>query len=350
MQVDKGFKVGDVVEVIHVKTTRVTSLLGKTFVITQHDVDVFNGRIPSSAVKGEVYLFDENKYGVNFTLDMLKLVQSKQEQYYTSIPTDVKNGDKFEIISKTGYKDRFEWAGDKDFPLGEIVTLNYSRPTHEPHFINSKGEKTYLNWGCVKPVKKTLISKNTTSTDIKQYPLTPDEMIKPKVGDKVLLKKGSGWNYFGRMDKYDGTIQQIESTDGLHFHIVDDPVWCFEYSDIVKIITDDISESYEFKVGDEVELISQTGISTSFKIGDKGFIVGHDSQDNTYSLKINGYTQWVKPKQIKLVNLINTTTNGKVHSNTESTFIFAITPTISTTTIRGGTSICSSGKEITLGS
>lgn len=227
----------------------------------------------------------------------IELVEPKQEQYYTSIPTDVKVGDKFKLvytksIGTTSEDMDIKWCSDRGFNIGDIVFLKHNDGSSCPKFENN-GKTLYLNWGWLKPVEEDVV----TNSKLKQYPLTPDEMIKPKVGDLVLLKKGSGW--VKSMNKYNNTIQQIAFIDDSNnFNIVDHPIWNFKFSDIVKIVEKD----QQFNLGDEVEFITQTGITTSFEIGDRGFITEYNSRDNTYYVKINGYSQWLRPSQIKLIN------------------------------------------------
>jgi len=217
---------------------------------------------------GRVQVKWSNNQTNSYSITELELVEPNQEQYYTSIPTDVKVGDKFEIISKTGYKDNFEWAGSKDFPLGEIVTLDYSLQSNEPSFINSKGKATYLNWGCLKPVK---VVTNSHLADVSPTVL------------------------FGRDSLGNDDVQQ-------------------------------------FEVGNEVEIINTSEHYHCFKIGDKGIII---KLDDTYQVAVNGFTQWLKPEQLKLINKTNHN-YGKVQNNSVS---------FSTTSykITRGEEICSSG-------
>lgn len=258
MQQDKEFKVGDVVRMSSTGKTKWEHCNSNPHDLTGK-ILVFNST--------RVQVRWSNNQTNSYNIKELELLEPKQEQYYTSIPTDVKNGDKFEIISKTGYEDNFEWAGSKDFPLGEIVTLDYSVRSNEPRFINSKGKATYLNWGCLKPVKVV------TNSHLADVPST------------VLFGKDS----LGNTD-----IQQ-------------------------------------FEVGDEVEIINTSEHYHCFKIGDKGIII---KLDDTYQVAVNGFTQWLKPEQLKLINKTNHN-YGKVQNNSMS---------FSTTSykITRGETICSS--------
>lgn len=334
---------------------------------------VVNNKSSSLNIKVEWSNGEKNSYEPK----ELELVEPKQEQYYTSIPTDVKIGDKFEIISETGYKDEFRWAGSKKFPLGSIVTLDYEIPSDEPRFVNSNGDGTYLNWGCLKPVKDT---KYNVGEGLKQYPLTPDEMIKPKVGDLVLLKKGSNWNYAGEMDKYHNTVQQIANINKDDFNIAADPKWFFEFSNIVKIVEED----QQFNIGDEVELVEAI---KELNVGMRGTIKSVPNDGRGFiDVMINGSLHNIFNRRLKLITgksnqfsigdsvyvtqeyidkrltgccpkeklIINNKIeqNGEVHSNTtgnQSIALHGIPASIICGTIGRGKTISCSRAEIKLG-
>jgi hypothetical protein len=182
---DKGFKVGDVVEVINDSKWKSYRILGLQFTVTQKDVDCFNGKTGFST-NGEVYMFEDNKYRVNFTLDMLKLVESKPEQYYTSMPNNVRIGDKFEVIGWTRIdKSYYEHGGVK---IGEIVTYNKDDGTSSPAFRRETGGVVYLNWGWLKPVKKDGKYKVGAPVEAPQEVLFGrDSLQQFNVGDEVEL-------------------------------------------------------------------------------------------------------------------------------------------------------------------
>lgn len=231
MQQDKGFKVGDVVRMSSTGKTKWEHCNSNPHDLTGK-ILVFN----STGVQVKW----SNNMTNSYNIKELELLEPKQEQYYTSIPIDVKNGDKFEIISKTGYKDNFEWAGSKDFPLGEIVTLDYSLQSNEPCFINSKGKATYLNWGCLKPVK---VVTNSHLVDVSPTVL------------------------FGRDSLGNDDVQQ-------------------------------------FEIGDEVEIINgNCDIIHYHKIGDKGIITKnpYNNQKDIFRVVVNGHEQQVHFSQIKLI-------------------------------------------------
>ena len=384
MQVDKGFKVGDVVEVINTKTWSKIKV-GMTFIVTQQDVVFFD-------VTGE-YHFNDNKYRVNFTLDMLKLVEPKQEQYYTSKPTNVKVGDKFEVIGlkRIGGSTRNEPIIGAE--IGQIVILDENDKSVNPFFRLNPEKRASLNWGWLKPVKEGY-----------------------KVGDWVQLIDKNFYSHVSEMNKFKGTIQQIGSKnkydDNVFYLKGDDKMWAFVPSDFVKKVDAPVthcklvaevlfgkdslqqfnigdkvkllyvptgscnkhlvgqegtvidtrnygfqvnfnSQTYwckpeqlqllilektgMFNIGDEVEFINQTGMATCFKIGEKGVITNYDSKDNFYNVKINNCSQWLRPSQIKLVNNKieqNVSKESSTNSMSFSTTSYKITR---------GQEICSSG-------
>jgi len=167
----------------------------------------------------------------------IELVEPKQEQYYTSIPASAKSGDKFEIISKTGYdKRKLDWI--KDWKIGDIVTLDYYIESNEPWFINSSNKGQYMNWGCLKPVKD-------------------DDY---KVGDWVLLIDKNFNSHVSDMNKFKGTIQQIGSTNKYSKDIFylkdDDKMWAFVPSDFVKKVDAPVTQSKLVDVHHRLKLIN----------------------------------------------------------------------------------------------
>lgn len=279
----------------------------------------------------------------------IELVEPKQEQYYTSIPKDVKVGDKFQVISETGYKDKFKWAGSKKFPLGSIVTLDYEIPSDEPRFVNSNGDGTYLNWGCLKPVKENV-----------------QKEIEYEAGDWVQLINSKFKDHVDSMDKYIGTIQKIDKKhdsysfriNGWNFHPddfvkkVDAPVTQCKLVDvpsqtlIVKTITS--TDVQQFSIGDEVELIDRaSGYQVYADVGSTGKIISIEGEQIKVAFKRSN--QSCKACQIKLIKNKTTNNNGKSNSNNKSIIFPSITSTISTGSTPRGIVIQSSGEKISLG-
>lgn len=240
-------------------------------------------------------------------------MEPKQEQYYTSIPTDVKVGEKFQIIGGKGIGCG---AYNLEWEIGSVVSLDFNDDSTTPRFELKKGDMLWLDWGWLKPIKD-------------------DDY---KVGDWVLLvdKRGSRWSNMGKMDKYVGTIRQIRTVrEDDKFYLENCKMdaggyWTFYKPDFVKKV--DAPSNYvplvpseiwtvksdqQFNVGDEVEVInSSSPIILLVATGTKAIVIESDRKD---FIKIQCPTQpqYCKPEQIKLINKSNN--NGKVHSNNNPT-------------------------------
>lgn len=370
-----NFKVGDVV--------KMSAIGRKNYKEHRTNPHTLTGIIEDV---GGVYVRWSNGELNSYTRSELELIKPKQEQYYTSIPTDVKIGDKFEIISETGYKDEFRWAGSKKFPLGSIVTLDYEIPSDEPRFVNSNGDGTYLNWGCLKPVKDT------------EY----------KVGDWVLLINKDFNSHVSDMNKFKGTIQRIGSTNKYSKDIFylkgDDKMWAFVLSDFVKKVdapvatahladippktligrTTESTDVQQFNIGDEVELVEAI---KELNVGMRGTIKSVPNDGRGFiDVMINGSLHNIFNRRLKLITgksnqfsigdsvyvtqeyidkrltgccpkeklIINNKIeqNGEVHSNTtgnQSIALHGIPASIICGTIGRGKTISCSRAEIKLG-
>lgn len=238
----------------------------------------------------------------------LELVEPKQEQYYTSIPTDVKIGDKFEIIGFTRI-DGSTYTGSSS-NIGDIVSYHYNDGTASPAFLKEDENIAYLNWGWLKPVNE-------------EY----------KVGDWVLLVDKDFKSHVSAMDKYKGTVQQIKRSPSKdHFQLEKCGIWSFHTSDFVKKVDGPVATAYltdiqQFHVGDEVELIEDFNLA---KRGSRGIILSINSSDAslTVQFKVKGYENtYIFQKRVKLINN-KTDNNGKVHSTTTNDICTAFSPDI----------------------
>jgi len=306
---DKGFKVGDVVEVINTKHWS-SIKTGMTFTITQVDVDTFNGRIKSAG--NTIYHFENNKHGVNFTLDMLKLIETKQ--YYTSIPKDVKVGDTFEIIGGRGFdgNDKYNY----DWPIGSIITLDYNDGTFCPSFRNKDGDTLYLDWGWLKPVE----SKSST----KKSDLLP-------VGTIVRISaKGKREYCDTKMNPFKLTGKIIKHNDGGYPYQV---LWentkenAYTRDDVEEVVNDK-SNNYGFNVGDEVwytddaiSILKKSQehnvkyVITEITKGRDTLGVIVEMKSDFGNVSINTY--WIQKKENSSINKnLNTQQNGSKSSST----------------------------------
>lgn len=305
---DRGFKVGDVVEVINIKHWS-SIKIGMTFTITKNDVDTFNGH--KSNLSG-IYLFENNKYSTNFTLDMLKLVETKQ--YYTSIPKDVKVGDTFEIIGGRGFggNDKYNY----DWPIGSIITLDYNDGTFCPSFRNKDGDTLYLDWGWLKPVE----SKSST----KKSDLLP-------VGTIVRISaKGKREYSNSSSNPHNETGEITEIRTVTHVYKVK---WksgntnTYKKEEIEEVVNDK-SNNYGFNVGDEVwytddaiSILKKSQehnvkyVITEITKGRDTLGVIVEMKSDFGNVSINTY--WIQKKENSSINKnLNTQQNGSKSSST----------------------------------
>lgn len=217
---------------------------------------------------------------------------NKQEQYYTSIPKDVKIGDRFEIIGwQTMNGNVYTGSKVRETPIGTIVALKSNDGTSLPYFLLN-GETMCFDWGWLKPVKNDY-----------------------KVGDWVLLVDKNFNSHVSDMNKFKGTIQQIGSTnnyDNPIFYLKgDERRWAFVPSDFVKKVDapkevllgrNSLGNTgvQQFSIGDEVELYVKYVSSDG-----RGFV----------DVMINGSLYTIFNKRLKLINNSNSNNYGKVHSN-----------------------------------
>ena len=219
MQQDKGFKVGDIVkfkiESLYIKDYY-TSALDKC-----NQKYIKHGSPTIKENKGTIKYIDTNyfyieyidekdkKVCLGFKSDSFELLEPKQEQYYTSIPTDVKVGDKFEVINGKGLQTNttFPYYG---VSIGSIVTLKkYRRELTFSDFTNDKNETWSYDWGWLKPVK---VVTNSHLVDVSptvlfgRDSLSNTDIQKFKVGDEVEVTNS---NYPVIMYVSNGTIGKI---------------------------------------------------------------------------------------------------------------------------------------------
>ncbi len=219
----------------------------------------------------------------------IELVEPKQEQYYTSIPTDVKVGDKFKLvytksIGTTSEDMDIKWCSDRGFNIGDIVFLKHNDGSSCPKFENN-GKTLYLNWGWLKPVKENVV----TTAHLADIP------------PKTLIGRTT------------------ESTD-----------------------------VQQFNIGDEVELIDRaSGYQVYADVGSTGKIISIEGEQIKVAFKSSN--QSCKACQIKLINNKTTNNNAKSNSNNKSIIFSSITSTISTGSTPRGIVIQSSGEKISLG-
>lgn len=184
MSATKGFKVGDVV--------KMSAAGKKEFTNTEYNPFHLTGIIESkrSSSRMNINVTWSNGEKNSYDPEDLELVKPKQEQYYTSIPKDVKVGDKFEVISEKGYSST-NWVQCNNLKLGDVVTFNYTIESDEPAFIKPDGRTGYLNWGCLKPVKENVATAHLADVPpsflFGRDSLTPNEMCKFNIGDEVEL-------------------------------------------------------------------------------------------------------------------------------------------------------------------
>lgn len=79
---------------------------------------------------------------------------------FTQIPTKVKEGDKFKIVSYTridnsSAKDYFDGIG---LSIGDIVVLERNDNSPAPNFVVPGGIRRFINWGCLAPIENSGIS------------------------------------------------------------------------------------------------------------------------------------------------------------------------------------------------
>lgn len=232
---------------------------------------------------------------------------NKQEQYYTSIPKDVKIGDRFEIIGwQTMNGNVYTGSKVRETPIGTIVALKSNDGTSLPYFLLN-GETMCFDWGWLKPVKNDY-----------------------KVGDWVLLVDKNFNSHVSDMNKFKGTIQQIGSTNNYDNHIFylkgDERRWAFVPSDFVKKVDapkevllgrNSLGNTgvQQFSIGDEVELL-ETVAFTDLIVGMKGYVKYVSSDGRGFvDVMINGSLYTIFNKRLKLINNSNSNNYGKVHSN-----------------------------------
>lgn len=281
----------------------------------------------------EGYSFWEKIYNYSdYTEFYKKYPKLESKQYYTSIPTDVKLGDKFEII---GFKclTGSNYTGDKSkkYKIGTIVSLTLNDKTDLPFFtVEGESDRQCFNWGWLKPVKKE-----------EDY----------RVGDWVLLvdKRPSNWNPDGKMDEYLGTIQQIRSCGGIDYTLVGcerscGTPWSFQKDNFVKKVDAPKKVVVPKEVVEQIRTpekdISKKSFD-KFEIGDivcynKSYLAFfNEKQDQGVITKFTGdfdgcgvvcvkwesgradqniNTYWLRKKSNKLINN-KTNNNGKVKSN-----------------------------------
>lgn len=150
----------------------------------------FNGQTPSNWVScgsmdylyGKILPEDFNGGFDGWSINKANIVDCTP---YKDIPSNVKEGDKFIIVSDkrlsgTSYADYFATEGLK---IGDIVILSNNDGSKTPYFKKINCQKNNpINWGCLAP-----------------YPSIVMSNTKFKVGDKVNLKKPdlSGESYKG---------------------------------------------------------------------------------------------------------------------------------------------------------
>lgn len=304
---------------------------------------VVNNKSSSLNIKVEWSNGEKNSYEPK----ELELVEPKQEQYYTSIPTDVKIGDKFEVIGLTRIDGSRSTSSTNT--IGEIVSYKAPDGTCSPLFLKENGSTAYLNWGWLKPVKEDY-----------------------KVGDWVLLIDKNFNSHVSDMNKFKGTIQQIdyinEYNDNVFYLKGDSRMWAFVSSDFVKKVdapvtqcklvdvpsqtlivkTTTSTDVQQFSIGDEVELIDRaSGYQVYADVGSTGKILSIEGEQIKVAFKSSN--QSCKACQIKLINNKTTNNNAKSNSNNKSIIFPSITSTISTGSTPRGIVIQSSGEKISLG-
>lgn len=276
----------------------------------------------------EGYSFWEKIYNYSdYTEFYKKYPKLESKQYYTSIPTDVKLGDKFEVISGKS----LHYSNNHKEYVGEIVTLHHNDGTKCSKFQFNDGLTRYIDWGWLKPVKKE-----------EDY----------RVGDWVLLvdKRPSNWNPDGKMDEYLGTIQQIRSCRGIDYTLVGcerscGTPWSFQKDNFVKKVDapkkvvvpkevieqirtpeKDISKKSfdKFEIGDIV-CYNKSYLALFNEKQDQGVITKFTGDFDGYGKVVcvkwesgradqNINTYWLRKKSNKLINN-KTNNNGKVKSN-----------------------------------
>lgn len=224
MQQDKGFKVGDIVkfkiESLYIKDYY-TSALDKC-----NQKYIKHGSPTIKENKGTIKYIDTNyfyieyidekdkKVCLGFKSDSFELLEPKQEQYYTSIPTDVKEGDRFVVVSNIrleGDVYNFPFYG---IDIGSIVTLSEYHKSRFSKFTNEQGEIWEYNWGWLKPVK---VVTNSHLADVSPTVLFGKDSLgntdiqKFEVGDEVEVTNS---NYPVIMYVSNGTIGKIITIEG----------------------------------------------------------------------------------------------------------------------------------------
>lgn len=234
----------------------------------------------------EGYSFWEKIYNYSdYTEFYKKYPKLESKQYYTSIPTDVKLGDKFEII---GFKclTGSNYTGDKSkkYKIGTIVSLTLNDKTDLPFFtVEGESDRQCFDWGWLKPVKDVSVNNKKI-------------VVSKKVIDQITTSKS------------------------------DIPV---------------------FKIEDEVELISTKELAVYVPLNSRGKVIAVYS-GGKLEVQFESCSQTVFPVQLKLIKTDNNNGKIQ-NNRTESNVIFAIAATISTGSTPRGIAICSTRKEITLG-
>lgn len=138
---------------------------GKSPVYWNSSMDYLYGKILPEDFNGSVDKWSINKANI---VDCTP---------YKDIPLDVKEGDRFMIVSDKRMKGEGTCVTvDDKYKIGSIVYLNRQDNSKSPGFgLTPRGDYVYINWGCLAPYPTVIMKSNT----------------KFKVGDKVNIK-GSG--------------------------------------------------------------------------------------------------------------------------------------------------------------
>lgn len=206
MQQDKEFKVGDVVRMNSIAKTK-----WEHSNLNPHDL---TGKVITIYGSGRVQVRWSNNQTNAYSIKEIELIEPKQEQYYTSIPTDVKEGDRFVVVSNIrleGDVYNFPFYG---IDIGSIVTLSEYHKSRFSKFTNEQGEIWEYNWGWLKPVK---VDTNSHLADVSPTVLFGKDSLgntdiqKFEVGDEVEVTNS---NYPVIMYVSNGTIGKIITIEG----------------------------------------------------------------------------------------------------------------------------------------